>query len=112
VQQLVWPLEARAQLTARVRRIGVLLSTAESDPEAQRRIRAFQQGLQELGWTEGRHLGVEYRFGAAEPGRIAAEVPDVVALKPDAWRAGSRRPAYARKVRVYASSTMLRDEEG
>jgi putative ABC transport system substrate-binding protein len=79
----VWPLEARAQLPARVRRIGVLLSIAESDPEAQRRIQAFQQGLQELGWTEGRDLRVEYRFGATDPGRIAAEVADLVALKPD-----------------------------
>ena len=78
-----WPLAARAQQPERVRRIGVLLSIAESDPEAQRRIHAFRQALQELGWTEGRDLRIEYRFGAAEPGRIAAEVADLIALRPD-----------------------------
>jgi putative ABC transport system substrate-binding protein len=76
-----WPLAVRAQ--QRVARIGVLLSIAESDPDAQRRIRAFRQGLQESGWTESRNIRVEYRFGAADPGRIAAQVAELVALKPD-----------------------------
>ena len=78
-----WPLAARSQQPERVRRIGVLLSIAESDPEAQRRIHAFRQALQKLGWTEGRDLRIEYRFGAAEPGRIAAEVADLIAVRPD-----------------------------
>jgi putative ABC transport system substrate-binding protein len=78
-----WPLAGRAQTGDRVRRIGVLLSIAENDPEAQRRIQAFRQGLQELGWTEGRNVHVEYRFGAADAGRIAMQVAELVALKPD-----------------------------
>jgi putative ABC transport system substrate-binding protein len=78
-----WPLAARAQAAERVARIGVLLSIAEDDPDAQRRIQAFQQGLQELGWTQGLNARVEYRFGAADPGRIAKQVEELVALKPD-----------------------------
>jgi len=79
----VWPLAARAQQRERVRRIGVLLSIAESDPEAQRRIQALRQGLQEWGWIEGRNVSVEYRFSAADAARIAVQVADLVALKPD-----------------------------
>jgi len=78
-----WPVAARAQQPERRRRIGVLLSIAESDPEAQRRIQALRQGLQELGWIEGRNVSVEYRFGAADAARIAVQVADLVALKPD-----------------------------
>jgi ABC-type uncharacterized transport system substrate-binding protein len=78
-----WPLVARAQQPERTRRIGVLLSIAESDPEARRRIQAFRQGLQELGWTEGHNVTVEYRFGTADATRIAAQVAELVALKPD-----------------------------
>jgi putative tryptophan/tyrosine transport system substrate-binding protein len=79
----VWPVAARAQQSDRGPRVGVLLSIAENDPEAERRIQAFRQGLQELGWTEGRNVRVEYRFGAADAGRIAAQVAELVALKPD-----------------------------
>jgi putative tryptophan/tyrosine transport system substrate-binding protein len=78
-----WPLAARAQQRDRVPRIGVYLAIAEDDPEAPRRIEAFRKGLQELGWTEGRNVGVEYRFGAADAGRIATQVAELVALKPD-----------------------------
>jgi putative tryptophan/tyrosine transport system substrate-binding protein len=80
---VAWPLAARAQHVERIRRVGVLLSIAETDPDAQRRIQAFQQGLDELGWTEGRNIRVEYRFGAGDSDRIAKEVTDLVALKPD-----------------------------
>ena len=49
-----WPLAARAQQPERMRRIGVLVAYAESDPEAQARVGAFRQGLRELGWTDGK----------------------------------------------------------
>jgi hypothetical protein len=52
-----WPLAAGAQQAERVRRIGVLMATTADDPEYQPRIRAFQQGLAELGWTDGRKCG-------------------------------------------------------
>jgi putative ABC transport system substrate-binding protein len=78
----VWPLATRAQQTDRMRRIGVLQAVNEGDPEGQRRVAAFVQGLQKLGWTEGANLVIDYRWGgSAEPlRRYAAEL---VALKPD-----------------------------
>ena len=54
----VWPLAARAQQGERVRRIGVLMSTAVDDPQDPARLAAFAQGLQELAWTIGRNLRV------------------------------------------------------
>jgi hypothetical protein len=56
-----WPLAARAQQGDRVRRIGVLLSYAGGDPEAFASVGAFLQGLQQLGWTDGRNMRVDYR---------------------------------------------------
>jgi putative tryptophan/tyrosine transport system substrate-binding protein len=65
-----------------VRRIGVLMHLAADDPEGQARFTAFLQGLQQLGWTDGRNARVDTRWGAnnAERGRYAAEL---VALAPD-----------------------------
>jgi putative tryptophan/tyrosine transport system substrate-binding protein len=78
-----WPIAVASQPGNPVRRIGVLLAIAESDPEAQRRIQAFRQGLQQLGWIDGYNVQIEYRFGAADADRIAAQVAELVALKPD-----------------------------
>jgi putative ABC transport system substrate-binding protein len=77
-----WPLAARAQQGEGVRRIGVLMHLAADDPEGQARFTAFLQGLQQLGWTDGRNARVDTRWGAnnAERGRYAAEL---VALAPD-----------------------------
>jgi hypothetical protein len=55
-----WPLAARAQQAERVRRIGVLLTLAESDPEVKASLTAFQERLQQLGWTQGRNLTCGY----------------------------------------------------
>ena len=65
------------------RRIGVLMSTAESDPETQRYIRSFQQSLQELGWVHGRNVQIEYRWGGANLDRIQIYASELVGLKPD-----------------------------
>ena len=77
-----WPLAARAQQGERIRRIGVLMSQPAGDPVAQARSAAFQQGLQELGWTIGRNVQIEYRWDLDEADfrRNAAEL---VALAPD-----------------------------
>ena len=77
-----WPFAARAQQPEQVRRIGVLMHLAADDPEGQARFTAFLQGLQQLGWTDGRNARVDTRWGAnnAERGRYAAEL---VALAPD-----------------------------
>jgi putative tryptophan/tyrosine transport system substrate-binding protein len=56
-----WPLAARAQQPDRVRRVGVLMAIAADDPQSQRRMTAFVQGLQELGWTDGRNIHIDAR---------------------------------------------------
>ena len=60
-----WPLAARAQ-SDRVRRIGVLMAYAESDPEGQAQVAAFREELQKLGWAEGRNIRIDSRW--ATPG--------------------------------------------
>jgi putative ABC transport system substrate-binding protein len=77
-----WPLVARAQQGERVRRIGVLMVSAD-DPEGQARVTALKQGLQNLGWTDGRNIQIETRFGGADAGRIRVQAAELVALAPD-----------------------------
>ena len=79
-----WPLAARAQQGDRVRRVSVLMSLVENDPEAQARVAALSRGLRDLGWTEGRNLRIEYR-GIVGGGidRIRAAVAEVLASNPD-----------------------------
>ena len=76
-----WPLAARAQQGDRVRRIGVLMNIAADDPEAPVRVAAFAQGLQELGWTIGRNLRIEYRDAEGNYERFSNEVSELVRLK-------------------------------
>jgi putative tryptophan/tyrosine transport system substrate-binding protein len=76
----IWPLALRAQQSGQVRRIGVLMPFAKDNSEGQARITAFVQGLQKLGWSEGRNLQVEYRWGSGDLQKAAAEL---VALSPD-----------------------------
>jgi putative tryptophan/tyrosine transport system substrate-binding protein len=77
-----WPLAARAQRPDRVRRIGLLMGTAD-DREGQARVTALKQGLQELGWTDGVNIQIETRFGGADAGRIRSHAAELVALAPD-----------------------------
>ena len=62
---------------------GVLLGIAENDPEAQSRVKAFQKGLRDLGWVEGRNIRIDYRFAAGDPNRIKEYVAELVKLTPD-----------------------------
>ena len=78
-----WPLVARAQQAERVRRVAVLMSTTESDPETQHYIKSFLQKLQELGWEHDRNVQIEYRWGGANLDRIRTYATELVALKPD-----------------------------
>ena len=64
-----WPLAARAQQGERIRRIGVLMHLAADDPEGQARHATFLQGLQQSGWTVGRNLRIDTRWGASEADR-------------------------------------------
>jgi ABC-type uncharacterized transport system substrate-binding protein len=78
-----WPLVARAQQPPpKVRRIGVLTNLASDDPESLTRIGAFLQGLQELGWTDGRNVRIDYRWGAGDPERNAKYAAELIALDP------------------------------
>jgi putative tryptophan/tyrosine transport system substrate-binding protein len=80
-----WPLAARGQQTERIRRIGALMNRAADDPEASNFVGALAQGLAELGWTIGRNVRIEYRWGANDAdlgrrysGELAALAPDVI----------------------------------
>src|SRR5215475_12029343 len=78
-----WPLAAAAQQRERMRRIGLLLTGAADDPESLARVGALLQGLQELGWTDGRNVRLEYRWGSADAERIRKSAAELVALAPD-----------------------------
>src|SRR5229473_3240987 len=76
------PLAARAQKPERMRRIGVLMSLAENDPEGQARIAAFLQALQQLGWIDGRNLRVDTRWAAGNADHNRDYANELVALAP------------------------------
>jgi putative tryptophan/tyrosine transport system substrate-binding protein len=82
-QPIFWPLAARAQQSGVMRRIGVLMTSAADDPEAQAYLAAFAQGLGELGWTVGRNIRIDYRWGASDLGRFRSYAAELVALAPD-----------------------------
>jgi ABC-type uncharacterized transport system substrate-binding protein len=75
------PLGVRAQQPERIRRIGVLMGFA-NDPQALARVTAFRQGLEALGWTEGRNIRVDYRF-AGDDARVQAYVAELMSSTPD-----------------------------
>ena len=77
------PLAARAQQGERMRRIGVLMRTFEGDPRGLEYLTAFAQGLAELGWTVGRNVRIEYRWGAGDLNRFRSYAAELVALSPD-----------------------------
>jgi ABC-type uncharacterized transport system substrate-binding protein len=79
-----WPLAARAQQTDPIRRIGVLVGLAEDDPEMTARLAAFRQGLEKRGWSEGRNVGIDYRFApASSADQVQVLAKELIALQPD-----------------------------
>ena len=79
-----WPLVARAQQPNRMRRIGVLMyQEAADDPEAHVQNAAFLQALQQLGWTVGGNVRIEYRWGGSDAARLRTNAAEIVALAPD-----------------------------
>src|SRR3974390_1517703 len=75
------PIPARAQESERVRLIGVLMAFAENDPAAQSQVAAFRGALAKLGWTEGRNIRIELRWGAGDADEISTFAKE---LRPDA----------------------------
>src|SRR5215467_9021282 len=78
-----WPLAAPAQQAERMRRIGVLINLTADDPEGRARLAAFLAVLRVLGWTDGRNIQIETRFGGGDVSRIRAHAAELVALAPD-----------------------------
>jgi putative tryptophan/tyrosine transport system substrate-binding protein len=79
----MWPLAAHAQQGSRIRRIGVLSTSTADDSEFQARIGAFQQELQQLGWSIGRNARIDYRWSAGSPDALRRYAVELVALAPD-----------------------------
>jgi putative ABC transport system substrate-binding protein len=79
-----WPLAVRAQQQATpVRRVGVLMSIASDDPEAQLHVAAFEAGLRDLGWVQGRNLHIEYRRASGQTDVLRPQAAELVASVPD-----------------------------
>lgn len=80
---VAWPLATRAQQSERMRRVGVLIGTAENDPETKRRVEALRRGLSEAGWAEGKNIYFEYRFSGGDPERMRRFALEIVGIAPD-----------------------------
>jgi putative ABC transport system substrate-binding protein len=78
-----WPLTARAQQHERMRRIGVLMPLVADDPISQNRNAAFLQALQQLGWTVGRNLQIDYRWSGGDDADTRKYAAELVALAPE-----------------------------
>src|ERR1700685_4050041 len=78
------PLSARAQQPDRIRRVGVLIGLAEDDPDSKARLGAFREGLDKLGWSEGRNIHLDVRFVLpANEQQVQILVKELLALSPD-----------------------------
>ena len=80
---VAWPVVARAQQGERMRRIGLLMTGDENDPELKPRRSAFTQALAELGWIDGRNVRMDLRWAGADINRIPALAQELVGLRPD-----------------------------
>src|ERR1700730_9891275 len=78
-----WPIATRAQQVDRIRRVGIMPAGLENDPGARARLAQLIQGLQKAGWTEGRNVRTDYRWGAVDSDTARAAAAELVALEPD-----------------------------
>jgi putative ABC transport system substrate-binding protein len=90
-----WPFGARAQQGERIRRVGVVMVTKETDPETPLRAMAFRQALAKLGWSEGRNVVIDFRFGTGDLNRFRAQAKELTGLTPDVIVAESTPAAVA-----------------
>ena len=86
---VAWPVVTHAQQPDQIRRIGVIMSYSDNDPEGRPRLAALVQGLQELGWTDGRNIHIDYRYTAGDAERTRKYATELVALAPDVILAGN-----------------------
>src|SRR5262245_2159112 len=80
---IAWPLVARAQQPDRIRVIGVLVAGTADDPEHQARVEAFRQGLERLGWTDGRNVRFDVRWATTNADALRKHAAELAALAPD-----------------------------
>ena len=80
---VAWPVAARAQQSAEIKRIGVLMGTSDSDSDQTALVAIFTQALAELGWKDGANLHIEYRWAAGDTGRLPALAAELARLTPD-----------------------------
>ena len=85
----VWPLAVRAQQPQRMRRVSVLLGVPENDAETKSRVRAFQLGMRDAGWIDGRNVQIEYRYAGTDPEAIKKHIAELIPLAPDVILANS-----------------------
>jgi putative ABC transport system substrate-binding protein len=78
-----WPIAARAQQPERMRRVSMLLGLNEKDPEGISRVKAFRQGMRDLGWIEGHNVQIEIRFAGSNLELIDKHVAELIRLAPD-----------------------------
>ena len=78
-----WPITARAQPAERVRQLGVLMGMQQSDPHAGPRVAAFERRLQELGWTAGRNVRIDYQWSSENSEKLRAQATELIALAPE-----------------------------
>jgi putative tryptophan/tyrosine transport system substrate-binding protein len=78
-----WPLAVRAQQAERMRLIGVMMGLRENDRQGRQQAQALREGLQELGWTDGRNIRIDFHWGIGEPGQAQLAAKELVALQPD-----------------------------
>src|SRR6516165_5900784 len=97
-----WPLAARAQQGDRVRRIGVLTTGDENDSFAKTQVSAFTQALADLGWTDGRNVRTDLRWGRADINRMRTLAQELVGMQPDIILANGTAPtaAFQRETRT------------
>src|SRR5258705_5827080 len=98
-----WPLTVRAQQPERMRRIGVLMSTAADDPQTQLRLAAFLQGLQGFGWTVGHNVQIDTRWASGDVVRLRSYAVELLTLSPDVIVAGGRAATVVPQVRQAGS---------
>jgi ABC-type uncharacterized transport system substrate-binding protein len=107
-----WPLTARAQQTGRVARVGALVNLESEDAQGRARLSAFEQGLQQLGWTIGGSVRIDYRWGGGDADRTRQLAAELVASAPDVILAGGNQSVAALQqathaVRLYSPASLI-----